>query len=301
MRWLFDNCRSFGYKFLMAVFVAVVFVPPTVAADELAGSRLLATAGASSIEGSAGGGITTWAMLAGYGDAGEFGCAGALSRLSTQDYGLVTSGIACSIANRLEISYAHQSLDLDGLRAPLGLPHDQQLRQSIVGIKVRVAGDLVYGRYGQVSLGIVRKENRDKSLVRVAGATRTRDVEAYVSAGKLFIDGPFGQMAYVNAALRWSRANQAGLLGFGGDRESQRILRPEFAAAILPRRDFAIGFEYRAKPDNLGFAEEEDWHDAFVAWFPNKYISVVAAWVNLGSVGTLREQNGLYVSLAGSF
>lgn len=281
--------------------LAIAVMPNLAVAEDFAGSRLLATAGASNIEGSAGGGIIPWTMLAGYGDTGEFGCAGAISRLSTDDYGLETAGLACSINNRIEVSVAEQALDLDGLRAPLGLPADQQLRQSVVGLKVRIVGDLLYGRYGQLSVGVVHKANRDKALVRVAGATRTSDIEAYASAGKLFINGPFGQMGYVNAAVRWSRANQTGLLGFGGDIESNRTLRPEFAIAVLPRRDLALGFEYRRKPDNLSFAGEEDWSDLFVAWFPNKHFSLVVAWVNLGSVGTLPDQEGPYLSLAGSF
>jgi hypothetical protein len=35
--------------------------------------RLLATGGVSSLEGAAGGGITPWAVLAGYGEAGKPG------------------------------------------------------------------------------------------------------------------------------------------------------------------------------------------------------------------------------------
>ncbi|MEO1203700.1 MAG: DUF3034 family protein [Pseudomonadota bacterium] len=301
MPWRSADRASFPGPAWATAPLAALLLPCFAAADDFGGSRLLATAGATSIEGSAGGGMTPWAVLAGYGDTGEFGCAGAASRLSTDDYGLTTTGLACSLGNRVELSVAQQALDLDGLREPLGLPSDQQLRQSVVGLKVRIAGDIVYGRYGQVSMAVSHKDNRDEPLVRVAGATKTRDLEAYISAGKLFIDGPLGRMAYVNLTARWSRANQTGLLGFGGDRKSSRTLRPEAAVALLPRRDLAVGLEYRSKPDNLSFAGEDDWRDVFVAWFPGKHLSLVAAWVDLGSVGTLPDQRGLYVSFAGSF
>lgn len=270
-------------------------------APAVAGSRLLATAGATSIEGSAGGGITPWAMLAGYGDRGEFGCAASLNRVDTADYAFKSMSFGCSVNNRLELAYASQALDLDGLIPLLGLPDGQQLRQHVFTAKYRVAGDLAYGRYGQLSVALVHKENRDGWLARTAGASETSDVEGYVTFGKLFIDGPFGQMWYLNATARLTRANQGGLLGFGGDRSDSRELKPELAIAMFPRRDLAVGIEYRGKPDKLSFAAEDDWADLFVAWFPNKHVSLVAAWADLGEIGTLKGQTGLYLALNGSF
>ncbi|MFK7955010.1 MAG: DUF3034 family protein [Lysobacterales bacterium] len=269
--------------------------------QELSSSRLTATAGTATVEGTAGGGILPWVMLAGYGDRKEIGCAAGLGRLSTSDYGLSTQAVACSYSNRLELSVARQSLELDGLIPLLGLPPNQKLRQQIIGAKVRLVGDVVYRPYGQLSFSVHHKSSRDDELVRATGATRTSDTEAMLGWGKLFIDGPMGQMLYLNAAARWTRANQGGLLGAGGDRRDSRQINMEAAAAVLPRRDLALGVEYRRKPDNLSFAGEDDWKDLFVAWFPNKHLSVVAAWVDLGSVGTLSNQDGVYLSLAGSF
>lgn len=265
------------------------------------GGRLLATGGAVSIEATAGGGITTWAVLSGYGEDGQLGCAAATGSVNTNDYGLRSFGAACSINNRIELSFGQQSLDLDGLRPLLGLPDKQKLRQQIVGIKVRIAGDAVYHRLGQLSAGLNYKHNQDGWLARAAGATRTSDSEAFLTAGRLYINGPFGWMAYVNATVRYTRANQTGLLGFGGDRRSARSLNGELAAAVFPRRDLGFGIEYRQKPDNLSFASEDAWFDVFVAWFPNKHVSLVAAWTELGSIGTLDGQSGLYYSIAGSF
>lgn len=272
---------------------------PVALADH--GGRLLATGGAVTIEATAGGGITPWAVLAGYGADGQLGCAGAASFLRTDDYGLDAYGLACTFGNRVEISLGRQVLDLAGLRPILGLPANQMLRQRFVGIKVRLAGDVVYHRFGQLALGAIYKENEDGNLVMAAGARRTSDSEWYLSAGKLYLDGPFGMMAYANGTARFSRANQAGLLGFGGDLANSRKMNVELAAAVFPRRNLAIGYEYRSKPDNLSFATEDDWQDVFLAWFPSKHASVVAAWVDLGSIGTLPDQSGPYISIAGSF
>lgn len=266
-----------------------------------AGDRLLATGGAVSLEATAGGGITPWAVLAGYGERGQSGCAAALTAVSVDDYGLEAIGLGCSFGNRLELSAGRQQLDLDGLRPLLGLPAGQMLRQRYAGFKLRLGGDIVYHRWGQLSFGGIYKDAEDEWLVRAAGARDTSGIDWYLSGGKLFLDGPFGRMAYLNATARLTRANQAGLLGFGGDRRNSASLNLEVAAAIFPWRELALGVEYRQKPDNLGFAAEDDWADLFVAWFPTKYVSVVAAWAELGTIGTLDNQRGPYLSVAGSF
>lgn len=265
------------------------------------GGRLLATGGAVSIEATAGGGITPWAVLAGYGTDEQVGCAAALTGVHTDDYALRSTGGACTWRNRIELSVGRQELDLAGLRPVLGLPDDQMLRQRYAGLKIRLAGDIVYSDWGQLSAGVLYRQSEDKALVRTAGAKDTAGIDSYLSAGKLFLDGPLSRMAYVNATLRFTRANQGGLLGFGGDREDSYRANIELAAALFARRDLAVGIEYRQKPDNLGFAAEDDWKDVFVAWFPSKHVSVVGAWAFLGSIGTLPDQNGPYISVAGSF
>ena len=72
-------------------------------------------------------------------------------------------------------------------------------------------------------------------------------------------------------------------------------------AAVLLDPHWAVGVESRQKPDNLGFAREDDWRDVFVAWFPNKHVAVVAAYADLGSIATLDRQSGAYLSLQASF
>lgn len=76
--------------------------------------------------------------------------------------------------------------------------------------------------------------------------------------------------------------------------------------AWLLNRTLAIGAEYRAKPDKLNPSplgaglKEDDWADVFVAWAPNKRVSVTAAWLDLGRIvpGVQpRRQRGGYVSM----
>lgn len=258
--------------------------------------RLLATGGATQVEGAAGGGIVPWAVLAGYGTDGQVGGTAFYTRVDTGDYALDARGAAFTVHNRLELSVARQSFELGELQRRLALPWDA-LEQDVYGAKLRVAGDVVYSRMPQLSVGVQHKRMRDGTLPLALGARDDRGTDAYVSASKLFLDGAGGYQLLLNATLRSTNANQGGLLGFGGDRRDARSWVWEGAAAVLFDPRLAVGIEYRQKPDNLGFAREDDWGDVFVAWFPNKHVAVVGAWADLGSIATLDDQRGAYVSV----
>ena len=109
------------------------------------------------------------------------------------------------------------------------------------------------------------------------------------------------QGVLLNGTLRWTRANQNGLLGFGCAPHCTDHLEPEVSAAYLASRHVAVGAEYRAKPNSLAFAgpafREDAWQDLFVAWAPNKHLSVTAAWADLGNIVGHERQQGAYVSL----
>lgn len=262
--------------------------------------RLLATGGATQVEGAAGGGIVPWAVLAGYGTGQQVGGTAFYTRVDTGDYALDAYGAAFTLHNRLELSVARQSFDLGELQRRLALPWDA-LEQDVFGAKLRVAGDVVYTRLPQISVGVQHKRMRDGTLPLALGARDDKGTDAYLSASKLFLDGAGGYQLLLNATLRNTRANQGGLLGFGGDQRSARSWVWEGSAAVLLDPRLAVGVEYRQKPDNLGFAREDDWRDVFVAWFPNKHVAVVGAWADLGSIATLDDQRGAYVSVQLSF
>lgn len=262
--------------------------------------RLLATGGASSIEGAAGGGIIPWAVLTGYGEQGEWGTSVFATHVDLPDYTLDVAGMAVAYGNRVELSYAHQRFDLGTLQHQLSLP-DDNLTQDIFGLKVRLFGDLIYDSLPQVSLGIEYKHQNDFLIPSLVGAQRDSDVEGYLTASRLFMGAAFGYNVVLNGGVRYSRANETGLLGFGGDRRDSRSLLKEGSVALLLNPRWALGVEYREKPDNLSFAGESDWADVFVGYFPNKHVSVVLAYARLGEIATLEDQNGAYLSVQGSF
>ncbi len=175
------------------------------------------------------------------------------------------------------------------------------LGQDVFGAKVRLAGDLVYGNAPQVSLGVQYKRLRNGTLPLAIGARDDHGTDIYLSASRLLLQGAAGYQLLLNGTLRATRANQAGLLGFGGDRRNSYRLVPEVSAAVVLSPSWAVGVEYRDKPNNLGFAREQAWADAFVAWFPNKHVSLTAAWADLGDIATLADQRGPYLSLQVAF
>lgn len=255
--------------------------------------RLLATGAATSIEGSAGGGIVPWATLSSYAEENQWGATAALTQVTVDDFKLSVQAASLSYGNRIEVSYADQVFDLSTLGG--------ELKQSVVGVKVRVAGDLVYGAMPQFSVGAQYKRNRTFSLPEAVGALDDSGTDYYVSASKAWLDGPFHRTWLVNVTARATKANQLGLLGFGGDKDDDYSIKTEAAVAMFINRKLAVGAEYRKKPDNLSFAEENDWYDVFVAYFPTKSVSLVAAYADLQSIAGFEQQEGLYLSLQGSF
>ena len=195
----------------------------TVLADQ---GRLIATGGASSLEGASGGGITPWAVLAGYGEQGEWGGNVFATHVDLPDYRLDVVGLAVAFDNRVEVSFARQRLDLGSLVSKFHLPEDS-LSQDIVGVKVRLFGDVIYDRLPQVSLGLEYKHQNDFLIPSLVGAQRDQDTEGYLTASRLFMGGAFGYNLLINGGLRYSRANELGLLGFGGDRRDTRSVLKE--------------------------------------------------------------------------
>ena len=284
-------------KSLLALMVLAMALPTGALARD---GRLLATGGATQVEGAAGGGIVPWAVLAGYGTRDQDGGTAFYTRMDTGDYALDAYGVAYTFRNRLELSLARQRFDLGELQRRLSLPWNA-LEQDVFGAKLRLGGDLVYTAWPQFSLGVQHKRLRDGALPLAIGARDDQGTDVYLSASKLFLAGPGGRQLLLNGTLRSTRANQMGLLGHGGDRDDGRSLVFEGSAALVLDPSWVVGVEYRQKPDNLGFAGEDAWMDAFVAWFPNKHLAVVGAWADLGSIATLDGQRGAYLSLQLSY
>ncbi|MBB1406121.1 DUF3034 family protein [Pseudoalteromonas sp. SG44-5] len=251
--------------------------------------KLLATPGVSQVEGAGGGGLVPWAQLAGYASEDEVSVNGFCSRADVTDYTLDVCGAQLNLFNRVELSYAQQEFDVPALST--------QIEQSITGAKVRLYGDIVYSNWPQVSLGMQHKSLDDGTVAKLVGAESTSGTDFYLAASKLHLGAIAGYNWFWNVTTRYSKANQLGLLGYGGNNASNKLLF-EASTAIFLSREVALGVEYRQKTNNLGLGEQ-DWKDVFVAWMPNKHISVTAAYLDLGSIAGTSDQTGWYLSVTG--
>lgn len=267
--------------------------------------KLLATGGTAQIEGAGGGGLVPWALITGYGSRDSYGANAHATYVKTQDYSLGSYGVAIGIADRFELSAAKQ--EFRGHLSPL----DQlSIKQDIIGAKIRIAGDAVYEQdrlMPQIAIGAMYKLNRGVDGLRALGitnvkqlgATNDHGVDYYVAATKIFL----GQSLLLNATIRATKANQLGILGFGGDQHDHYQAMVEASAAYLINRKLVTGAEYRMKPRNLSVDKEKDYYDAFIAYFPNKKLSITAAYASLGDITVLNStrQNGFYLSLQAGF
>lgn len=270
------------------------------AADPINGGKLLLTGGVTSVEGSGGGGIATWATITGYETPDGVGANVHATYVNLPDYEFRSAGAAVGFYDYLEVSYARQSFDTGATGAKLGLGKGFTFHQNVFGMKARVLGDAIYDQdrwVPQVAIGVQVKKNDKGPIVAAVGGKSDAGVDVYVAATKVLLN----QSLVLNGTVRATKANQMGLLGFGGDKNNDYSLQFEGSAGYLVTKRLLIGAEYRTKPDNLGFAKEDDWMDVFAAYAVNKNLSVTVAYADLGDIATFKDQRGVYVSLQAGF
>src|SRR5476649_744220 len=228
--------------------------------------KFLATGGVSEVDGAGGGGITPWALITGYGTRDSWGANAHYTYLKTQDYSLGSYGVAVDAVYE----------------------QDSPMPQLAVGVQYK-------RNKGVGGLGALGVTN-----VTQLGARDDHGYDYYVSATKIL----FEQSLLLNGTLRATKANQMGILGFGGDKGDDVRIMPEASAAYLINRKLALGAEYRNQPHNLGAdANARGYYDVFLAYFPTKNVSLTAAYANLGQITIFntRNQSGWYLSLQTGF
>ncbi len=292
---------SHSVKIAFALAAGLLFVHPQEAfADDLRdGGKLLLTNGITSLEGASGGGLTPWAVIAGNATKDGIGVSGHATVAEVKSYDFQSAGLSIGFFDRLELSYSHQNFNTNEIGAALGLGADYAFKQDVFGAKVKLAGDLVFGdpMMPAIAIGAQYKNSNNDAVVRAMGAKDDKGVDYYVSASKLFLS----HSILASATLRATKANQIGLLGFGGDQNSSYSLQAEGSLAWQLSRRFAIGGEYRTKPNNLGIAREDDWFDLFGTYAFNKHLTAAVAYADMGSIGSVGKQRGVLFSLQASY
>ena len=307
----------------------LTFLSPLVNADS--GSRLIASGGITGFEGTAGGGITPWAFIGGYTSKEEISYSANVQYSSLNDYSLTTAGAGISLFDRVEISIQRQRLDISaGLTSNVFAlltegavtnANSTTIDQDIVGAKVKLFGDGVFTQNSwapQIALGAQYKKNRDVDsslslpdgtvplpeigVPLLLGAKDDSGTDIYLSATKLWLGIPSGYNLLTNLTARYTKANVFGLLGFGAEGNDNAKVEWEGSVAVLVSPTTAIGTEFRTQTNRLGgLAEEDTVVDAFIAYFPNKSISITAAYVDLGNLPLQESSSGFYLTVNGNF
>ena len=271
------------------------------------GGRLLLTGGVSTIEGAGGGGLVPWALIGGYGTRDEFGINAYATGVDTRDFTLASYGASVNFANRIELSAARQNFNLREVGNALALGNRYTISQTIIGAKVRLFGDAILEQDSllpQVGVGVQYKINDDEGVVGGALGLKRKGTDFYVSATKLILS----KSLLLNGTMRLTKANQFGILGFGGlgDQDQDYEVQFEGSAAYLVTRKLAVGGEYRTKSNRLEgalggttFREEDAW-DVFAAYALNRNVSLTVAYARLGQIA-LRRQDGAYASIQVGF
>jgi hypothetical protein len=268
--------------------------------------KLPLTAGFSDVDGAGGGGLVPWALITGYGTADSWGANAHVTEIPLRDFRLLSYGIAVGALDRVEASITQDRFDVKGTAL-----NGVAVEQHVYGLKVKLTGDAIYDQDSwapQTAAGVEYKRNTGLSDAgalaspRQLGAGSDSGTDFYLGATKVIL----AQSLLLDVTLRYTKANEFGLLGFGGDLKRGRSVEPEATIAYIVTRTVAVGAEYRARPHNLGVDEEHDAWDAFVAWTLSRHLSVVAGVVSLGGIlapvtGQARNQDGAYVSVQAGF
>lgn len=272
-------------------FVYIVMLSGLFSNANAADGKLIATAGLIQVEGSGGGGIVPWATIAGYDSQDQTSLSAVSSTVHLDDYRLNVIGVTGSFYDKVELGIAQQRFDLKTLGG--------EIKQNIFSVKYKVYGDVVYSTFPQISVGAQHKKLLDSGVANLVNAKNSKSgTDFYVAMTKVHLGAVAGYNTVWNLTFRATKANEMGLLGFGGSANDDYEIMTEASVGVLFSRHIAVGVEYRQKPDNLNL-KEDDWYDYFVSYIPNKNFNVTLAWTELGSIAGSEDQKGLYLSING--
>lgn len=264
----------------------------------------------TNIEGSAGGGLVPMALMHPQGPLVSY------TNLTTQDFGIQSIAIGGTIADRAEVSIGHLMTTVPASYAAF-YGTDNRITVNTFGLKVKVLdmGDST----PQLAIGLQAKSSSGSllnTLKTVNAISSTSGTDFYAAATKVVTIG--GKGVVLNGVLRATKANQMGILGFGGGTaaggKTGYSMKPELSAGVFLADNVILGGEYRAKPNNISSTaaglgiKEEGAYTLFMAYIPNKNMTITAAYANLGQVGAssavvggAAKQDGMYLQLQTNF
>lgn len=265
----------------------------------------------TNVEGSAGGGVVPMALMHPQGPLISY------TNLTTQNFGIQSIAIGGTIADRAEVSLGHLMTTVPTIYCTAGFCTDNRITVNTLGLKVKVLD--MSDSAPQVAIGLQHKSSSGSLLdvLQTAGAISGKSgTDVYAVATKVVTMG--GKGVVLNGVLRATKANQMGILGFGGGTaaggKTSYSVEPEVSVGVFLADNVIFGGEYRAKPNNISAAagglgvKEEGAYTLFMAYIPNKNMTITAAYANLGQVGAstaavggTARQDGMYLQLQANF
>ncbi len=255
-----------------------------------------AQAAVTNIDGQAGGGLVPWALL-------SSGPTVALTHIGTSNLNINSVAVNTSFSNLVEVSYARNMLNVSG--STLGGNNVDNVDNFGLKVKLNDMSDAM----PQFALGLVYKKvngNLYNNVLSPALGINNSGTDVYAAASKIVNIG--GKNVLLNGVLRASKANQLGLLGFGGGNaagaKTGYSLKPEVSAEIFAADNVIVGAEYRAQPSNSTAAtnpvlQQNSAYDFNIVYVANKNFTLTAAYVSLGQVApgviNTNRQNGMFL------
>ena len=175
-------------------------------------------------------------------------------------------GIAETFAKRLEVSFGHESISPSGA---------ENISKESIGAKLLLIQENAFGDWSPaVSAGVISKHT---SPIQIVPTANSSGYDYYLVATK-FIKDLLPRPVVISGGVLSTDGYTTGVLGYSDDRDTTWFAN----ADLLVRDDVAVGLEYKQGAQfNDGFKNADYW-DAHVAWFVNKNLTLVAAYVNAG-------------------
>lgn len=193
-------------------------------------------------------------------------------------------GAAETLFNRLEVSYGYELIAPDG----------KNIRKSNIGAKLLLIPENIAGQnyIPAVSVGSIWKYTTP-----VATGIDGNAFDFYAVATKLITQLPLPVL--LSAGVLSTKGRTTGVFGYDDDRDTTFFGNVD----IIPLSSVAVGLEYKQGASFDDFKNADYW-DAHLAWFANKNLTLVGAYVNAGSEDSSSSVglgNGLVLSAQYAF
>ncbi len=180
----------------------------------------------------------------------------------------VANGVAETIGDRLELSYGYELIAVD---------NGDNIHKNNLGMKYLIVPENKNGNKSvpAVSIGGIWK---DTDINPGAGFSKS-GLDLYIVGTKLFTST--SKPILVSGGLLSTDELVTGVFGH----DSKRDLTIFGNVAILPLPNLALGLEFKQGARFSDFKNADYW-DAHVAWFVNKNLSLVGAFVDAGDINS---------------